>query len=138
MKTLSILALMLATFSLSGHQAQAHGEDKPGPHGGVIRMPGTFHTELVAHGDHLMVYLLDIRFKNPVTENSSVKIKVADQTKECQAKKGFFECWGTGLDLNKHKKLELLTVRSGVVGKSAVYSWPLDFSQEAGAGHQHH
>lgn len=138
MKLASISAFCLLFFSFFAANVHAHGEDKPGPNSGVIRMPGTYHTELVAHGDHLMVYLLDIRFKNPVTQDSSVKLKVGDQVKECEAKKDFFECWATGLDLKKHKKLELQTVRAGVVGKVAEYSWPLEFSKKAASGHEHH
>lgn len=60
--------LLIATF------AHAHGENKPGPHGGEIRMPGAFHVEVKLSGRELQVFLLDIEFKSPVIENSSVEI----------------------------------------------------------------
>lgn len=58
--------------------AFAHGEDKPGPSGGFIRMPGAFHTELVpdSKGQSFQVYLLDINFKNPTVKDSSVEMQL--------------------------------------------------------------
>lgn len=42
-----------------------HGEDQAGPHGGKIRMPNAFHTELVVskNRDKALFYLLDVNFK---------------------------------------------------------------------------
>lgn len=136
MKITRHFAFILCLFALTNGEALSHGENKPGPNGGVIRMPGAYHTELVAHGDHLMVYLLDISFKNPVTKDSSVKLKVADKVVNCEPKKDFFECWATGLDLNKIKKLELESKRLGVSGKNAQYPWPLSL-KDAGMSTDH-
>lgn len=55
-------------------RVDAHGEEKPGPNGGEIRMPGAFHTELKQVGREFHVYLLDLEFKNPMIENSGVEI----------------------------------------------------------------
>jgi hypothetical protein len=65
----------LALF-FTGTLALAHGEDRPGPNGGYIKMPANFHTELVADstGSSFRIYLLDLHFKNPVTQNSEVKV----------------------------------------------------------------
>ena len=42
--------------------AFAHGEDKAGPHGGFIRMPGAYHTEVVpVSKNQAKVYLLDMQ-----------------------------------------------------------------------------
>ncbi len=66
-----LIGLMLA---LSITQAFAHGEDKPGPHGGNIKMPANFHTEVIADQDgSFHVYLLDIQFQNPTIKDSEIK-----------------------------------------------------------------
>lgn len=52
----------------------AHGDSKPGPHGGEIQMPGAFHVELVATTSAVHVYLLDLHFENPQVANSSVEV----------------------------------------------------------------
>ena len=55
-------------------QIFAHGEDKPGPHGGHIKMPANFHTEVIADQDgSFHVYLLDIQFQNPTIKDSEIK-----------------------------------------------------------------
>ncbi len=70
MKTPSTLFFaIVTTLSLN---VFAHGEDKPGPHGGFIRMPGAFHTEVVKEKEGYRVYLLDINWKNPSVLDSAV------------------------------------------------------------------
>jgi len=74
MKTPGTLIFSLLTIlSLNGF---AHGEDKPGPHGGYIRMPGAFHTEVVKEKNGYRVYLLDINWKNPSVLDSDVKASI--------------------------------------------------------------
>jgi hypothetical protein len=66
------ICMLFAAILFQHTLASAHGEDKAGPNGGFIRMPGAFHTELVPSGkDKLKVYLLDIQWKNPSLKNSS-------------------------------------------------------------------
>lgn len=66
---ISLTVLLAAIF------ASAHGEDKPGPNGGYIKMPANFHTELVPIADGTFkVYLLDIQFQNPTVEKSNIKV----------------------------------------------------------------
>ena len=48
----------------------AHGMNKPGPHGGYVRMPGDYHIELVPVDKELKVYFLDMKF-NPITLNDA-------------------------------------------------------------------
>ena len=43
--------LFLMAMLVSSILAFAHGEDKPGPHGGHIKMPANFHTEVIASED---------------------------------------------------------------------------------------
>lgn len=39
--------LLTSAIALSWSSSFAHGEGKPGPNGGEIRMPGAFHTEAI-------------------------------------------------------------------------------------------
>jgi hypothetical protein len=84
-----LLKILLASSIIAN--THSHGMDKPGPHGGLIQMPGAFHTEVVSNTDgSLSVYLLDINFKNPVVNNSSVELKFEqDEKKE---KENTFTC----------------------------------------------
>ena len=69
MRFLAVLMILFPSIVL------AHGEEKPGPHNGHIRMPGAFHTELILGSDQSAhVYLLDMNFKNPTTTNSKIEI----------------------------------------------------------------
>jgi hypothetical protein len=45
---------------MSGVFAWGHGEDKPGPNGGYIQMPGAFHTELVPVSDKVFKNLISM------------------------------------------------------------------------------
>jgi len=67
-------SLILALSLLASTQSFAHGGDKPGPNGGEVQMPGAFHTELVfdKESQDAMVFLLDMEFKNPTLNDSSV------------------------------------------------------------------
>ncbi len=81
---------LIAAFSIS---VLAHGEDKPGPHGGHIKMPANFHTELVADADgSFRIYLLDMQFQNPTVKNSAVTVSVSGK------KKNTIKCAAMGND----------------------------------------
>src|SRR5689334_5315876 len=68
------LALFLS-MAVAPLAARAHGSNKPGPHGGFVRMPGSFHTEVLDRGNGTFeVYLLDVRIQNAVVENSAVML----------------------------------------------------------------
>ncbi|WP_413291513.1 hypothetical protein [Bdellovibrio sp. HCB337] len=63
----------LAALLLVPALSWAHGEDKPGPHGGHIKMPGAFHVELNMDKDQsLHIFLLDMEFKNPTVKDSKI------------------------------------------------------------------
>ena len=67
--------MRVVLFFMLSLKAFAHGEDVPGPHGGHIRMPATFHTELVINNEiTALIYLLDLQFQNPVVKDSSVTV----------------------------------------------------------------
>lgn len=115
--------LILAAFQL----AFSHGENHPGPNGGKIQMPGSFHTEVVSKNDEVQVYLLDINFENPTVDNSTLTayLKTSDkkQSLNCEKKTNFFAC---SLPKEKFKgNLVLEAVRSGAKGNEATYPWPL-------------
>ena len=124
--TLSVLALGYSPNLL------AHGEDKPGPHGGYIRMPGAFHTELVkTSGSKITVYLLDIEWKNPTIKNSTIEVTVKLKGNSTQAKcvprDDRFECELKN-NLDQVKEIQVKAVRDGQGGGIVSYDLPLKFA----------
>lgn len=132
---LQFLAI-IAALSIYSINAFSHGEDKAGPHGGYVRMPGAFHTEVVKEGDGLRVYLLDINWKNPSVKDSSVEavIKTGKTTDvlNCEKEKDSYLCSSKKGVLQLAGKLEILAKREGQVGATAVY--PLPFKLETSQG----
>lgn len=132
---LSVLVLILH----SG-QSFAHGEDKPGPHGGFIRMPGAFHTEVVKTGkSSARIFLIDINWKDPMTKNSSVKAEIGGASKgDCKAQGNFFQCsFSNDVDLNKKGELKIIAERNGMKGAPIIYELPLRL-QKIDDGHGNH
>jgi hypothetical protein len=124
-----VLALMLAS-TLAPFAAHAHGEDKLGPHGGVIRMPGALHTEVVAMGPQkIAVYLLDMHFEEPTVDDSSVKGAFVHGGKQhelsCQAEERRFVCKLPPDASIERGELRIMAMRKGVKGGAAVYPLPL-------------
>ncbi|MDZ4726091.1 MAG: hypothetical protein SH817_08035 [Leptospira sp.] len=117
----------------------AHGEHKPGPHGGEIRMPGAFHTEVSSYKDlGFKVYLLDINFENPISKDSYVQGKVLSKGKEialkCSTHPDHFYCeFPKGISLNEGE-LILSPTRAGNKGAEAKYKLPLNESKEHNHG----
>ncbi|MFP5518869.1 MAG: hypothetical protein ACLGGX_03140 [Bdellovibrionia bacterium] len=108
----------------------AHGENKPGPHGGYVRMPGAFHTEVVlVNANQFKVFLLDFDFKNPVVQNSSVAGVFEGNltgTISCAASDNSFICTlPTGAHF-KSGELKLSVKRQEQKGE-ARYKLPLSF-----------
>lgn len=127
MKTKKSILVVSLLFSQS--LAFAHGEDKLGPHGGYIRMPGAFHTELVPDGQNqLKVYLLDLHWKNPTVAHSSLKITHQDKSAteaKCEAQKAAFVCrFEKGADLTRGR-LVVEASREKQVGGLVTYDLPL-------------
>lgn len=135
--------LILLISILTASQAFSHGEDKLGPNGGYVRMPGAYHTEVVAEGkDQLKVYLLDINWKNPSTKNSSVEVTLTKKTKApiaCKAKDDFFICaLPAGTDLQKKGRLIVSSQREGQKGNQATYDLPLKLEKPDDEHNGHH
>lgn len=132
MKITSILSILgLATLFVTS-TAYSHGEDKAGPHGGEIRMPGAFHTEIVQKkNDTFFVYLLDMNWKNPSVKNSSIKASITVDSQNinlnCIASKQYFECKSVKklLTFKNGDELTINAVRENVSGGLAVYELPL-------------
>ena len=120
------LAIMMTAFSVN---VLAHGEDKPGPNGGFIKMPANFHTEVVPEEDgSFRVYLLDINFQNPVVKKSDVKAWIKNGKKKksihCHVMgSDHFHCMPGKVELKG--KLILKVNRDGVkAGVDAIYDLP--------------
>lgn len=108
-----------------------HGEDQPGPNGGAIRMPGAYHTELVVRGEQkIEIFLLDINFKNPTIQDSSVEVSFKGQKKataECEKTTNSFLCtFKQKVDLKEKGKIIVNSQREKQKGNSAEYVTPLN------------
>ncbi len=131
------IATFAFAFCLRASSALAHGENEPGPHGGSIRMPETFHTEVVSavDGSTLVVYLLDVSNADATTRLSRVSVEVRGETVtgdvECSTSDDHFKCQlpkGTAL---KNGELIVTAKRLGAQGTPAMYTLPLGFGHAA-------
>lgn len=133
----------LTLLSLTGSWVNAHGEDKPGPNKGFIKMPGAFHTELVPEGkNQLKVYLLDMNWKNPTVADSSLQVthKLAGKSTalECQPTTDHYLCLLVkGINLKKGQ-LEVLAQRDKQKGNTVIYDLPFKLEAKKDEGHSHH
>lgn len=111
------------------HVGFGHGENKVGPHGGFIRMPGAFHTEVVETEKAFHVYLLDIEWKNPTTKNSSVALELERGGKRialpCAKKREFFACIKPNEPLKDLSGVVVKSTRDGQTGAPMPYEYPL-------------
>ena len=115
------LILVFSSLLLINSHLFAHGGNKPGPHGGKIKMPGMFHTELILTGPNdFKVYLLDMKFKKPETKKSMVHYSIDGNIKiACKQKNSFFIC-KTKKKLEKGITLKIFAKRLKRSG-TAVY-----------------
>ncbi len=133
--------VLSSVFTLTAQFAFAHGEDKQGPNGGFIRMPGPFHTELVpVSKNELTVYLLNMEWKKPSVKKSSLKIKHNDATDaECKIKRNFYTCtFPKSVDLTKNGNLKVTAERESQKGMEVSYSLPLKLEEAAKDEHSGH
>ena len=108
--------IVLVSLFMTAHLF-AHGGNKPGPHGGKIKMPGMFHTELLIKSHHLFrVYLLDMKFENPVIKKSKVQYSLNGSDKViCEPIKSYFLC-KTKKVIKGHYTLKLFVKRYKMKG----------------------
>ncbi len=134
-KKLILISILLETFSI---QVFAHGEDKPGPHGGYIRMPGAFHIEVLKIKEGYRVYLLDMNWKNPSVADSSVTAAIKTGKKKvdlnCMKEKDSYLC---KTDLKEKGELAVTAKREGQMGNETLYKLPLKF-EKTNADHEGH
>jgi hypothetical protein len=137
----SILIAAGIVTSLGAQLAFAHGEDKPGPNGGFIRMPSAFHTELVPTGSSsLKIYLLDINWKNPTVKASALKVthRPTNSSGACKVESNFYVCqFSKSVDLTKKGELSVEAKREGQTGATVSYELPLKL-QKLDDGHSGH
>lgn len=112
----------------------AHNEDKYGPNKGFIRMPGTFHTELVPQMDGtFVVFLLDLQNSNPTIKESSIELKIKDSknvvTFKCKPMEDHFYCSNDKkIKIEPDSKIVLKAKRLGVKGQEIDYKLPLSLT----------
>ncbi|UOF01361.1 hypothetical protein [Bdellovibrio reynosensis] len=141
-QVMTYLKFITAILFLSSSIALAHGEEKPGPHSGSIRMPGAFHVELILNDDQsAKIYLSDINFQNPTVQNSSVKMAAKDGKAvipfACSPAADHFQCVPSKR-FSKKAEIVIQAARDGKVGQEARYKLPLKFNQKSSGGHSHH
>ncbi len=126
MRNIVIGLLLLVT-----NQVMAHGEDKPGPNGGKITMPGAFHVELVpVDARQLKIYLLDVDFKNRAVKRSSLKVTHGSVVAKCKEKSEHFVCdFPAQIDLNQSGELKVTATRDQQKGNPVNYALPIKFEK---------
>ncbi len=138
LKTTSLAILFLCT-----ELALGHGEDKQGPNGGFIRMPGAFHTEvLLTSPNTLKVFLLDIEWANPSVNKSDLQIVHSSKKKaECKIQENFYTCvFPKNVNLKKKGSLKVNATRESQKGNEVSYPLPLKLEvvDDGHSGHQGH
>lgn len=138
----SIIFTALVAISFGGQFAFGHGEDKPGPNGGFIRMPSAFHTEVIVTSPNtLKVYLLDMQWKNPSIKDSFLFVSLAKdkiQKINCTIETNYYVCmFPKNVDLSQKGELFVEAKREGQVGKVVSYELPLKL-QKVDDGHGSH
>lgn len=138
MKTyLFIVALLISVNSFG------HGENKPGPNGGFIRMPGVFHTEVVPDqkDKSFHLFLLDLEFKNPTIKDSSVEAVLEQKRNKkvnfsCEVMGGsHYHCKPDKNYNNESGKLTIKAKRDNAIGTS-IYELPLKWEKGASGDHK--
>jgi len=133
---------VLIAMNIGVPMALAHGEDKPGPNGGFIRMPGAFHTEVIPTGpSSLKIYLLDIQWQNPSVSNSALAVtyKAKKSTLgKCSIEANHYVCkFPKNIDLKKSGNLIVEAQRENQKGNVVSYELPLKL-QVVDDGHGGH
>jgi hypothetical protein len=130
MKKIFLMLVLLIAQNL-----YAHGEDKYGPNNGIIRMPGTFHTELVLfqNENSYFVFLLDVSNKNSTNKDSSVQLRYQNKTKIinfiCVPDMDHFTCETKEKIDAKNGQLIISAIRKSNKGTDAIYDLPLSLKK---------
>lgn len=135
--------LLIMLFLLSSNLVFAHGEDVAGPNGGFIKMPGSFHTEIVPEGKNkLKVFLLDMKWENPLIADSKVTLTYVGKINEqviCQPQQNYFTCeFSKNIDINNEAQLKVLATRNSQKGGEVTYMLPLKITIKNDDHSSHH
>lgn len=128
MKPTNSLVIMVLGLLLPFRVGLTHGEDHPGPHGGEIRMPGAFHTELKkVNTKQLKIYLLDMDFKSPSVKESKVEAVLQRGTSTfeltCKPVRNYFLCkTAKGTSLKSGDQILVTSSRAGSQGGKVTYT----------------
>ena len=136
MKFGNFLVFVTACLIIYATTSMAHGEKQPGPHGGHLRMPGAFHTELVHQGNNsFLIYLVDVHFKNPDALKSSLSVIAksgeAQFDLNCKAESDRFFC-KLPVSKNSPVKIDQLVLKAKYLSfpeGTSTYKLPLTFDQ---------
>jgi hypothetical protein len=139
----TLIFTLLMTLILGEGVVYAHGEDKLGPNGGFIRMPGAFHTEVLPLGaNKLKVYLLDINWENPSVLNSSLRVSLRSKETslaKCEVQENYYLCeFPMEVNLTKRGELSVEAQRENQKGNMVSYELPLKLQviDDGHGGHQ--
>ncbi|MBC7712148.1 MAG: hypothetical protein H7177_02350 [Rhizobacter sp.] len=124
----SFVTLLLTVFLSTN--AFAHRMNKPGPNNGFIRMPGTYHIELVAQKNIIKFFFLDIGFKPLPTTKATVKMALKGLTEvavSCVKETQFFLCDMKDANMNKYSEIDVKTSKAGEKEVTSIYKIPLSF-----------
>jgi len=148
MKKILIAAILAGSLNVL-----VHGEDKKGPFGGYLQMPGTFHTEVVPdkRDKSFHIFLTDLEFKNPTVKDSSLDVTYENEGQKpvkfkCEVMSGnHFHCI-PGKDYPNDKGTLVLNANRMKQKGTAKYPLPLRLPGEqidkkgksAPTGHEHH
>jgi hypothetical protein len=111
----------------------AHGEDLVGPHGGFIRMPGAYHTEIVPlTKNQIKIYLLDLQWKPVAITGSFLQTLYQGDKSEksvCEPKdSSYYICsFSENVKLDQKGKLIVNSQFKGQTGNEVLYELPLKF-----------
>jgi hypothetical protein len=120
--------LIFSILAISDVTAFAHGQDKPGPHGGAIQMPGAFHTEVVEKNGSFEIYLLDMGFTNASVKDAAVEAFIVSNGKRtnlgCVKGAESFIC-KTPTRPPKTGQLRIIAKRENSQGNEVTYDLPV-------------
>lgn len=132
--------IMMSLFGLAP-AAWAHGENKPGPQGGYIRMPGAYHVELIPYQNQgFKVRLLDLQFRPAPLKGAKLRL-VWQQGKQqqvlrCGVHPDHFYCEGPEGKRPNRGRLILSSEHLGRKGLDVTYLLPLTYGEAA--SHRQH
>lgn len=135
--------MFLVSILVLGLTALGHGEDRPGPNGGYIRMPGGFHTEVILLAPNsLKIYLLDMDWKKPSVLNS--KLSIVHKLKKtmpgkCSVEDDHYLCtFPKSINLEKKGELIVDAQRENQKGNVVKYELPLALKKKESSHEGHH